>query len=130
MVIAIWIVALCLLGLWSLAAWGLGSLISSDGRWVADLAPWLAHVPFSDVLENWFPTWRQSTVEALGVLQSMVHWLGNAAPVLVWTLWGAGTLLLLILAGVLHLVVALIRRHHPPQEPPAPGAPGAASSQA
>lgn len=111
--LAIWIVTGLLVGLWSLLAWGLGRLLAMDGSWVTQLRPWLASLPFGGWLESWFPDWLQVAQVALDSLQAALGWLGAAAPALVWALWLAGALLLVLLAGVLSLLVALIRKSTP-----------------
>ena len=118
MIIAIWIVTLLIVGLWTLTSWGLASLLAIDGAWVEQIEPWLARVPFGGWLEGWVPDWLTVARALLDTAQALLGWLGGAAPVLVWVLWGAVTLLLLALAGVLTLVVVLIRRNMPPQTPP------------
>lgn len=119
MIIAIWIVTLLLVGLWSLAAWGLASLLAIDGAWVTQLEPWLMRMPFGGWLETWFPDWLAAATALLDALQALLAWMGGAAPVLVWLLWGAVSLVLLALAALLTLVVVLVRRNMPPpQQPP------------
>jgi hypothetical protein len=118
--IAIWIVTLLVVGLWTLGAWGLSSLLSLDGAWVAQIDPWLARLPFAGWLEGWFPQWLQFAHALLDGLQALLSWLGGAAPVLVWALWGGGVVVLLLLAAGLSLLIALIRRSMPPAQPPAP----------
>lgn len=112
--LAIWIVIGLLVSLWSLLAWGLSQLLALDGAWVAQLRPWLTSLPFGGWLEGWFPDWLQVAQAALEGLQAAVAWLGAAAPALMWGLWLAGALLLVLLGGVLSLVVALIRKSTPP----------------
>lgn len=124
--LAIWILTLLSAGLWTLGAWGLAQLLSLDGSWVAHLEPWLARMPFGGWLESWFPDWLQAAQAVLAALQGLVSWLGGAAPVLVWVVWGCGLALMLLLAGGLSLLVALIQRNMPPQRPgdaPPPVAP-------
>ena len=127
--LAIWIITVMLVGLWSLCAWGLGTLLSMDGAWVAQVQPWLARLPFGGWLETWFPDWLQWAQALLGGLQGLLSWLGSAAPVLVWVLWGGGVVLMLLLAAGLSLLVALIRRNmpQPPAQPPSGQPPVAAA---
>jgi hypothetical protein len=113
MVVAIWIVALLLLGLWSLLGWGLAQVLAFEGQWVLAIEPWLAHVPFADLLERWWPTWQDSARLLLELGQAALGWLGQAAPVIVWTLWGLGAVLLLGAAGLMNLLVVLLRRRLP-----------------
>lgn len=120
---AIWIITLLVIGLWTLLAWGLSSLLSLNGAWVSNIDPWLAQLPFGGWLESWFPDWLQVAHRLLDGLQALLTWLGGAAPVLVWTLWGVVVLLLLLLAAGLSLLVALIRRSTAPQPAAPPVAP-------
>lgn len=116
--IAIWVVTLLLVGLWTLLAWGLSALLALDGAWVTQLQPWLARLPFGGWLETWFPDWLQLAQLLLDAVKAGLDWLGGAAPVLVWGLWALGTLVLLMVGGALSLLVALIRKNSPPATPP------------
>lgn len=116
--LAIWIITLLLVGLWTLVAWGLSQLLAIDGRWIEQVQPWLAQAPFGGWMEGWFPDWLQVAKLVLDAAQAGLAWLGGAAPVLVWVVWGGGALLLLLLAGALSLLVALIKRSTPPASPP------------
>ncbi len=116
--IAIWIITFLIIGLWTLGAWGVSSLLSINGDWVAQIDPWLARLPFAGWLEGWFPEWLQLAHAMLDGLQSLVTWLGAAAPVLVWTVWGGAVVVTLLLAAGLSLLVALIKRNMPPTQPP------------
>lgn len=129
MIIAIWIVTLLLLGLWTLGAWGLAALaglLAVDAAWVTKVEPWLVALPFAGWLETWFPDWLVVAKAAVQGGAAVFDWLGGAAPVLVWAAWGVGALLLLVLGGALSLLVALIRRKMPPAQPPQP--PGVAAA--
>ena len=121
--LAIWIITLLIIGLWTLLAWGLSSLLSLNGAWVSNIDPWLAQLPFGGWLEGWFPEWLQVAHRLLDGLQALLAWLGGAAPVLVWALWGVVTLVLLTLAAGLSLLVALIRRSTASQPAAPPVAP-------
>lgn len=112
--IAIWVITALLVALWSGLCWALGSLLAMDGSWVAAVGPWLQKLPFGGWLEGWFPEWLSVAHALLQALQAMLSWLGAAAPVLVGVMWAAVTGLLVLLAGVLSLVVALVRRSMPP----------------
>jgi hypothetical protein len=115
--IAIWIVTLLLVGLWTLASWGLSRLLAMDGSWVSQIEPWLARMPFGGWLETWFPDWLQVAQVSLDALQAALGWLGATAPLLVWVVWGGGALLLMLAGAALSLLVALIRRTMPPSPP-------------
>lgn len=120
MIAAIWIVTLLLVGLAALPTWGLATLLGTDGAWVAKVDPWLARIPFGGWLESWFPDWLSAAHALVDALQSLLAWLGAAAPVIVWLLWGGVALALVLVAALLTLVVVLVRRNMPPPTPPSP----------
>jgi len=117
MIIAIWIVAVLLLALWSVAGWSLHVLLVSGVQWVGDLKPLLERIPFAAFIERWVPGWQDAIRATLDLMQSLLGWLGGAAPVLVWVVWGMGAVLLLGFALLLSLVVALVRKSSPPPTP-------------
>lgn len=119
--IAIWVITALLVALWSAVCWALGSLLAMDGSWVAAVGPWLQTLPFGGWLEGWFPEWLAFANALLQALQAMLSWLGAAAPVLVGVLWAAVTGVLVLLAALLSLVVALVRRSVPQPAPAAAG---------
>jgi len=114
MILFIWAVALFFLALWSLAGWGLHAVVSTDGSWVGKLEPLIQKVPFGDLLERWLPTWQDLLRTALDLTQSGLAWLGAAAPVVVGVLWAIGAFLLLGTAGLLTVIVVILRRQTPP----------------
>ncbi len=120
MVIAIWIVTAILLGLWSLTAWGVHGLLmliaggaNGVGDWSGDLKPLLEQIPFTPVLDQWFPGWQELLRASLELAQVLIGWLGGAVPLVSWTVWGLGTAGLLLLAGGLTLVAVLLRNTMP-----------------
>ena len=120
--IAIWILMLLLIGLWSLAAWGLAALLGMDAGWVDRVQAWLVDWPPGDWLDLWVPGWMMATQAFLDALQSVLSWLGGAAPIIVWGLWGLwglGLLMLVGLGALLSLIVVLVRRSTAPSSPPA-----------
>ncbi len=123
MIFAIWIFTAVLLGLWSLAAWGLHAVVTHGVQWIAELRPLLERLPFGELIEKWMPDWVQGMQLLLDLVQSALGWLGGAAPALgwmVWLAWGVGAALLLLGALVLSGVVAMLRKASP--TPPAPTA--------
>lgn len=114
MIAAIWIITLVLLGLWALVGWALHALLASGVAWVGDLKPLLDRIPFAAWIEQWVPGWQDAIRLALDLMQAMLGWLGGAAPVLVWVVWGIGTVLLLGFSLLLTLVVALVQKNSPP----------------
>lgn len=121
MIIAIWLLALVLVGMWSALAWGLYVLATVDIGTLGDLGPWMARVPFGDALEAWFPQWQDIVRLLWDLLHVSLAWLGKALPALVWVLWGLGTGGVVLLAALLTLLVALLQRKAPPSPPAAAG---------
>jgi hypothetical protein len=113
-ILAVWIVALCLLGLWSMAGWGLHALLASGVQWAGELKPLIERIPLSAWMERWLPGWIDALHMAADLMQAMLAWLGSAAPVLVWVIWAIGTVMLLGLALLLTMVIALVRKNSPP----------------
>jgi hypothetical protein len=109
MLVFIWLLAgFCLL-LWSLAAWGLNALLTADPQWVADLGEFAAKVPFGAWIERWVPGWQDLLQLALDMAQSALDWVGDAAPLVVWVTWGAGTAVMLLGAVLLTAMVLILR---------------------
>ena len=113
MIVAIWIFVLALLGLWSLTSWGLYTLLSLDNQWLGDLKPLLERIPFADWLDRWAPGWQAVAELSIDAVQMALGALGAAAPVVVWVVWGVGTLALTGVGAVLSLIVALLRERQP-----------------
>lgn len=110
MLIAIWVLALLGIGLWTLTAWGLNALLTIDPSRLQDLKPLIHEIPFGETIDQWVPGWRALLAVAVDLTQTAVAWIGHAAPWLVWALWGVGTAGMLLLAGIVSLAVVLIRR--------------------
>lgn len=113
MIFALWIFTALLLGLWSLAAWGLHAVVTHGAQWIAELKPLLERLPFGALIEKWLPGWVEGVQLLLELVQSALGWLGGAAPALgwmVWVAWGVGALLLLLGALLLSGVVVLLRK--------------------
>jgi hypothetical protein len=120
MVIAIWILTVLGLGLWSLVAWGLHALLGLDGQaLLGDLKPLIAQIPYGAVIEQWVPGWQGLLEATLALAKTLLGWLGSAGPVLVWVLWGIGAAVLLAIAAVLTLIVVIARRATAPARPAA-----------
>lgn len=109
MLTAIWIIAAVLLGLWSLTAWGLHALLVHGSGWAADARPMIEQVPYGAVIEQWIPGWQQMLSIALDLGQSALAWVGDSAGLLAWLTWGAGVMLIAGTAGLLSLIVVLLR---------------------
>ena len=110
MIIAIWLLAALVVAMWSLLAWGVYAVATLDFGTVGDLGPWMAQVPFGDLLEAWFPQWQDIVRLLWDVLHRSLAWLGKALPVLVWVTWGLGAGGVVLLAGLLTLLVTLLQR--------------------
>jgi hypothetical protein len=109
MLVAIWIVTLLGLALWSLAAWGLHTVLTIDPQWVEDVEALIRQVPYADEIERWFPGWQTLLGAAVDLAQFVLSAIGNNAPLVAWIVWAVGALGLLSLGGVLTLVVCLLR---------------------
>jgi len=116
----IWILTLAGLALWSLAAWGLHTLLTIDPGWVEDVDALIRQVPYTDVIERWFPGWQQMVSAAMDLAQVVLGWVGSNAPLVAWIVWGIGALGLLGLGGVLTLFVCLLREKKMPLPAAAP----------
>lgn len=108
MLTAIWILVVLGLALWSLLGWGLYTLLAMDQQWLGDLKPLLDEVPFGHWLDHWVPGWQALAGLSIDAVQWLLGWLGAAAPVAVWMIWGAGTLALVSVGALLSLAVALL----------------------
>jgi hypothetical protein len=109
MLALIWILTFVGLALWSLAAWGLHTLLTIDPGWVEDVDALIRQVPYTDAIERWFPGWQQMVGAAMDLAQVVLGWVGSNAPLVAWIVWGIGALCLLGLGGVLTLMVCLLR---------------------
>lgn len=109
MLTAIWIIAAVLLALWSLAAWGLHALLVHGAGWATDARPLIDDIPYGEVIEHWLPGWRQMLALALDFAQAAIAWIGDSAALVAWLTWGAGALMLAGTAGVMSLIVVLLR---------------------
>ena len=102
MVISIWILTALAWALWSLGAWGLHLLLAQDASRLGELGPLIdtlpERVPYLSLIDNWLPGWREALKLIVDGLQLLFGWIGTAAPVVVWTLWTVGTVLLAGLA--------------------------------
>jgi hypothetical protein len=110
MLIALWVLTLFVLGLWSLTAWGLHALLTLDATRLGDLKPLVDQIPYGQVIEAWIPGWQDLLRLSIDATQALLGWIGGAAPVVVWVVWGFGALLIVGLGLVLTLVLRLMRR--------------------
>jgi hypothetical protein len=118
MLIALWVVVGIGVALWSLLGWGLYAMLSLDHeQWLGEVRPLIDQVPGGTWLEQWFPGWRALAELSMDAVQLALGWLGAAAPIVVWAVWGVGTLLIVGGGAVLSLIVVLLR-----EKPRAPAA--------
>lgn len=110
MIIAIWVIALLGIGLWTLAAWGVHSVLTLDPSRLQDLKPLIHEIPFGETIDQWIPGWRALLGVAVDLTQQGLAWVGDAAPWLVWAVWGLGTGTTLLVAAIVSLAVVLIRK--------------------
>ena len=110
MIIAIWVIALLGIALWTLAAWGVHSVLTIDPTRLQDLKPLIHQIPFGETIDQWIPGWRALLAVAVDLTQQALGWVGDAAPWLVWVVWGLGTGTTLIVAAIVSLAVVLIRK--------------------
>jgi hypothetical protein len=120
--IAIWILALIALALWSAAAWGVGTLLGLDPSWVGDLKPLVQQIPYAALIDQWLPGWQDMLLTLLDLTRSLLAWAGGAGVVVVWVLWALGAALIVGAAAALSLVVALVRRTSAKGPPPSAAA--------
>jgi hypothetical protein len=113
MILAIWLIAAIFIALWSLAGWGLYAVVSTGTAWAGDLGPLIARIPYSAVVEAWVPGWIDTLKFIAALTQAGLSWLGGAAPVVVGIVWALGLVVLLGAAGLLTMIVALVRKSTP-----------------
>lgn len=118
MTVALWILAVCLLALWSLAAWGLHRLLTMDPAWLAAwperLGEWLATLPWADRLELVWPGWQEWLSFLAELSLGLFGWLGAGALWIVWTVWALGAVALLGCAALGSWLIGYARRHATP----------------
>jgi hypothetical protein len=120
--IALWILTLFALGLWSLTAWGLHAVLTLDAARLGDLKPLIDQIPYGALISQWLPGWQDWLRASIDLTQMLLGWVGGAAPVIVWVLWGVGTIGLLIVAVVLTFIIRrLWGRSSPPGGSGRPG---------
>jgi len=128
----VWCFVLMLIGLWSLAAWGLHALalwtvsqadkVSVDAGAFGGLGlpePWQAWLP-PQLLEAMNALLASLGPLVTGLLQAVPS-LAGVLTLASWVVWGLGFTMLLVLGAGLHLLVALWRRRRD-DPPPAGGA--------
>lgn len=122
--LAIWILTAFVIALWTLLAYGTATLVGLAGGMSGMPSEWyalIAQIPGAPWLDLWMPGWREAVVWSAQVLGTVLGWLGGAAPVIVWVLWGLGVGFMVLCAALLSALVAVIRRTtaNPPVPPAA-----------
>lgn len=117
MLIAIWIFTLLGVALWSLTCWGLHALLTLGPSRVQDLKPLIEQIPYGDKIELWVPGWQTLLQFVIDIAQGLLASVTQAAPWLAWAIWAAGTVIMLVIAGIVSLAVVLIRNemNRPPR---------------
>lgn len=109
MLAVIWILTLIGLALWSLATWGLHTVLTIDPQWVEDVEALIREIPYAATIDHWFPGWRELLAVLMDITQLVLGWVGTNAPLVAWIVWAMGTLALLLAGGLLTLIVCLLR---------------------
>ena len=110
MLTALWIFVGFGVLLWSLMGWGLHALLSLDHQqWLGDLKPLLDQVPYGAWLERWVPGWQALAELSIDAVQWALGWMGAAAPIVVWVIWGLGTLLMVGAGAVTSMIIVMLR---------------------
>jgi hypothetical protein len=106
----VWILTLLALGLWSRLAWGTHVVLTLDPAVVGNLKPLVEQIPYGALIEQWVPGWQALLTATIDLTQSMLGWLGGAAGIIVWIVWGLGALLVVGGGVVGSVIVALVRK--------------------
>jgi hypothetical protein len=115
MMIFLWICTLFTLGIWSFAAWALHALLTLDAGQIGNLKPLIDQIPYAEVLSHWLPGFQDVLRFMIDMTQVMLGWVGSAAPVIAWVVWGLGAAVIVLVAIALSFLVRLISK-----TPPAP----------
>ena len=108
MLVAIWILTLFGLMLWSLLAWGLHMVLAIDPLWIEDANVLIAQIPFAELIDRWIPGWHEMMHAAMDLTQVTLSWVGTNAPLVAWIVWSIGALVLVGTGMALALVVCLL----------------------
>jgi hypothetical protein len=106
----VWFLVLLALGLWSLLAWGTHVVLTLDPAMVGNLKPLVDQIPYGALIEQWIPGWQGLLTATIDLTQATLGWLGGAAGVIVWIVWGLGALLIVGGGVVGSVVVGLVRK--------------------
>lgn len=125
MLIAVWIIVLLVLSLWSLITWGIHSLLTLDPSRIDELKPLIEQIPYGEQIDLWLPGWQTLLQFVVDLTRGMFAGIANAAPWLIWALWAIGVVVILLCGGLATLFVVLVRNElkAPPQRPQLPAPP-------
>ena len=129
MKLAVWIVTGLALLSWSLLLWATHALLHLPTGWSQPTSDWLGQQPWAGLLERWWPGWHTVVALSLDLVQAATQWLtrfSTGLTWLLWALWAVGGLLLLGLAGLLHVALRAVQPPHAvptagPSSRPSPG---------
>ncbi|MGL4576475.1 MAG: hypothetical protein ACRCV9_16945 [Burkholderiaceae bacterium] len=117
LLLLIWLAIGAVLAFWTLGAWGISALAKVD--WTSStaaetalkdtLGKWLTGTP----LESWLPMLEEFARSAVQFAAGAGTWL----PTLTWTVWGIGTVVMLVLGILASLVGAWVVRTFRPSKP-------------
>jgi hypothetical protein len=110
MMIALWVLTLFTLGVWSFAAWALHALLTLDASRLGDLKPLIDQIPYADAISAWIPGFQDLLRLMVDATQWSLSWLGSAAPVIAWVVWGLGVAVILLVALALTVLIRVIRK--------------------
>jgi len=111
MITFVWILAFIAIGLWTLIAWAMHALLGLDlSDTLGDLRPLMQDVPYGSVIEQWVPGWQALLHSLIGLVQTLLGWLGGAAGVIVVIIWGLGTAVVVGVAALLTVIIRLVRK--------------------
>lgn len=129
MVIAIWILTVLCIALWTLGAWGLHAVLSVDPATLSNLDEAIERLPqtlpYAGLLDVWIPGWTAALKSGVGVVQMLLGWMGGAADMIVGIVWCGG--LVLMVGGALLATLAVRTLSRRTQTVDAPATPGSAT---
>ncbi len=120
MLIALWIITLIAIVLWSLFSWGLHALATTYSPLHWNVQALIDRIPYAESFDLWFPGWQDLLRAAVQLLQAASSSIGDAAPTFVWLLWGAGVVFMLLASGAITLIGRLLAREFGSKPPPSP----------
>jgi hypothetical protein len=115
--IIIWLVALFVLGCWTLLAWATAWVLGLDPSVIGSFATRIGEMPGAAWLDLWLPGWQPLAAATLEITSDVFSALGSIGSWLVWAAWGLGTLVIVGCAALGSVAVGLIRRAATPATP-------------